>query len=132
MSSPTFPRTGFTPPDSPSTDSSDDDGGATPQTVRRKVRIPLEVDDDDDDMGEMVGPGTSTGMMDSDDEDEAIINESLGYSSFYGSSRYGGSRPLGSHFDDEDEDEQNDSSDGEEDDGLVEILVPGKKPSTPH
>ncbi|KAL2005756.1 hypothetical protein VTN00DRAFT_10249 [Thermoascus crustaceus] len=137
MSSPTFPSSGFTPPGSPSTNSSDDDDEGTAEAVRRKVRIPLEVDDDDDDMGEMVGPGTSTGsgLTDSDDEDEAIINESLGYSNFFGPSRYGlggRSRILGSHFDDDDDDEQNDSSDGEEDDGLVEILVPGRKSSASH
>lgn len=136
LSSPTFPRTGFTPPGSPSTASSDDVDEGTPEAVRRTVRIPLEVDDDendDDDMGEMVTPTAGPDMMDSDDEDEAIINESMGYETFYGSSRYGG---LGrshikdgngrSHFD-KDIDGQNDSSDGEEDDGLVEILFPGRK-----
>ncbi|PCH00523.1 SIT4 phosphatase-associated protein family [Penicillium occitanis (nom. inval.)] len=129
-SSPTF-HTGFTPPGSPSTNSSDDTSGDPRETVRRKVRIPLEVEDDDDDeMGEMVGPGSGSGsgMMDSDEEEEAIINESLGYSNLFGAGRYGGfSRAYGrsgqSSFDDDDDD--NDSSDGE--DGLVEILVPGRK-----
>lgn len=82
-------------------------------------------------MGEMVGPSLSvgSGMMDSDEEDEAIINESLGYSNLFSVGKYKGyhgSHALGSNFDDED---QNDSSDGE-DDGLVEILVPGRKSST--
>ncbi|KAJ6101054.1 hypothetical protein N7499_000684 [Penicillium canescens] len=126
--SPTFPNSGFSPPDSLSTNSSEDEGDSHAASVRRQVRVPLEVDDDDDDeMGEMVGP-SSMGMIDSDDEDEAIINESLGYSNLSGPGRYSGfrrSRAVSSHYDDE----QNDSSDGE-DDGLVEILVPGRKSST--
>jgi SIT4-associating protein SAP185/190 len=137
LSSPTFPRTGFTPPGSPSTGSSDDADEGTPEAVRRKVRIPLEVDDDDegeeDDMGEMVGPSSGHDMIDSDDETEAIMNESFGYSNLFGTSRYGevgrshirdnSRRP---HFN-ADADDHNDSSDGEEDDGLVEILFPGRK-----
>lgn len=125
--SPTFPTSGFSPPDSLSTNSSDDDGDGHSGAVRRETRVPLEVEDEDDDMGEMVGPSAS-GMIDSDDEDEAIINESLGYSNLPAQSRYSGfrrSRAVGSHFDDD----HNDSSDGE-DDGLVEILVPGRKSST--
>ena len=64
-------------------------------------------------------------MMDSDEEEDAILNESLGYPELgpgqyksFRSSRLGHS-PFG--------DDQNDSSEGE-DEGLVEILVPGKKP----
>ncbi|KAA8648737.1 uncharacterized protein ATNIH1004_004622 [Aspergillus tanneri] len=123
FSSPTFPESGFSPPDSLSSNS-DDDGKARAQGVRRKERVPLEVDDDDDDMGEMVGPSSGGDMMDSDEEDEAIINESLGYPDL-GPGRYKsfrrsrmGPSPFG--------DDPNDSSDGE-DDGLVEILVPGRK-----
>lgn len=89
--------------------------------------MPLEVEAEDDEMGEMVGPNAS-GMIGSDDEDEAIINESLGYSNLPAQSRYSGfgrPRAVSSHFDDD----QNDSSDGE-DGGLVEILVPGRKSST--
>lgn len=126
--SPTFPTSGFSPPDSLSTNSSDDDDDGRSEAVRRRARVPLEVEEDeDDDMGEMVGPSAS-GMIDSDDEDEAIINESLGYSDLPAQTRYSGlSRPraVSSHFDDD----QNDSSDGE-DEGLVEILVPGRKSST--
>ncbi|KAJ5101678.1 hypothetical protein NUU61_003900 [Penicillium alfredii] len=125
--SPTFPDSGFSPPDSLSTNSSEDDGDGRTEAVRRRVRVPLEVEDDDDEMGEMVAP-TASGMVDSDDEDEAIINESLGYSNLSGPERYNNlrrSRAVSSHFDDE----QNDSSDGE-DEGLVEILVPGRKSST--
>jgi SIT4-associating protein SAP185/190 len=126
-SSPTF-HTGFTPPGSPSTNSSDEAVGEPKETVRRKVRVPLEVDDDDE-MGEMVGPSSGEVLMDSDEEEEAIINESLGYSNFFGANRYGEfRRSYGrngqSSFDDDDEDDD-DSSDGE--DGLVEILVPGRK-----
>ncbi|CRG84741.1 SIT4-associating protein SAP185 [Talaromyces islandicus] len=117
--SPTF-HTGFTPPRSPSTNSSDEAAEELNETVRRKVRVPLEVDDDDDEYGEF----RSAEMRDSDEEEEAIINESLGYSSFFGPSRYGGyNRSYGR--DGFDNDEGNDSSDGE--DGLVEILVPGRK-----
>ncbi|KAJ9487673.1 hypothetical protein VN97_g5643 [Penicillium thymicola] len=126
--SPTFPESGFSPPDSLSTNSSEDEGDGHAESVRRQVRVPLEVEDDDDDeMGEMVGP-SGIGTMDSDDEDEAIINESLGYSNLSGPARYNNirrSRAVSSHY----EDEQNDSSDGE-DDGLVEIVVPGRKSST--
>ncbi|KAJ5089642.1 SIT4 phosphatase-associated protein family [Penicillium argentinense] len=125
--SPTFPESGFSPPDSLSDNSSDEDGHGHSESVRRRDRVPLEVDEDDDEMGEMVAP-SATGMIDSDDEDEAIINESLGYSNHPGQNRYTGfrrPRAVSSHFDDE----QNDSSDGE-DDGLVEILVPGRKSST--
>ena len=123
----TFPESGFSPPDSLSSNSSDDDGDSHAEAMRRHVRVPLEVEDDDDEMGEMVGPNAS-GMLDSDEEDEAIINESLGYSNLPAPSRYTGfrrSRAVSSDFDDD----QNDSSDGE-DDGLVEILVPGRKSST--
>jgi SIT4-associating protein SAP185/190 len=126
MASPTFPESGFSPPDSLS-NSSDEDGDGRSEAVRRNVRVPLEVEDEDDEMGEMVGP-SAAGMIDSDDEDEAIINESLGYSNLPGQTRYSGfrrPRAVSSHFDDD----QNDSSDGE-DDGLVEILVPGRKSST--
>lgn len=134
LSSPTFPRTGFTPPGSPSTNSSDEVVDGSTEAVRRKVRIPLEVDDDDDEMGEMVAPSSGADLMDSDEEEEAIINESLGYASFFGPSRYGGfSRSYskderGRSIFDDDGDEHNDSSDGE-DDGLVEILVPRRKSS---
>ncbi|KAL4942519.1 hypothetical protein BDV06DRAFT_211789 [Aspergillus oleicola] len=123
VSSPTFPESGFSPSDSFSTGSSDegDDFGGS---RRRKERVPLEVDDDDDDMGEMVGPSMESHMLDSDDEEDAILNESLGYPELgpgqyksFRTSRMGQS-PFG--------DDQNDSS-GEEDEGLVEILVPGKK-----
>lgn len=130
-SSPTF-HTGFTPPGSPSTNSSDEAAGEPKETVRRKVRVPLEVEDDDDDdeMGELVGPSSGSGLLDSDEEEEAIINESLGYANFFGGNRYGGfRRSYGrngqSSFDDDDDDDDDDSSDGE--DGLVEILVPGRK-----
>lgn len=126
--SPTFPTSGFSPPDSLSTNSSDDDDDDDQsESVRQRARVPLEVEEDeDDDMGEMVGPSAS-GMIDSDDEDEAIINESLGYSNLPAQTRYSGfrrSRAVSSHFDDD----EDDSSDGE-DEGLVEILVPGRKSS---
>ncbi|KAG2027221.1 hypothetical protein GB937_000959 [Aspergillus fischeri] len=127
FSSPTFPESGFSPPDSMSTNSSDDDGEGRVD-MRRKERVPLEVDDDEDDMGEMVGPSLGSEMLDSDEEDEAIMNESLGYPDL-GPGRYRsfrrsqfGPSPFG-------DDDDNDSSDGE-DDGLVEILVPGRKSST--
>ncbi|KAL5340477.1 SIT4 phosphatase-associated protein-domain-containing protein [Aspergillus crustosus] len=122
VASPTFPDSGFSPSDSFSAGSSDEDndfGGSR----QRKARVPLEVDDDDDDMGEMVGPSMDSHMMDSDEE-EAILSESLGYPELgeghyknFRTSRLGHS-PFG--------DDQNDSSE-EEDEGLVEILVPGKK-----
>ncbi|RAL17556.1 Sit4-associated protein [Aspergillus homomorphus CBS 101889] len=128
FSSPTFPESGFSPPDSFSTNSSDDDGEGRTEGMRRTERVPLEVEDDDDDMGEMVGPSADPRMMDSDEEDEAIMNESLGYPDL-GPGRYMGfsrSRMGASPFGGDDD---NDSSDGE-DDGLVEILVPGRKSST--
>ncbi|KAJ5482759.1 hypothetical protein N7539_006205 [Penicillium diatomitis] len=121
----TFPDTVFSPPDSFSPNSSEEEGDGRGEGVRRRVRVPLEVEDDDEEMGEMIGP--NAGGMDSDEEDEAIINESLGYSNLPGQMRYSGffqSPGSGSHYDDD-----QDSSDGE-DEGLVEILVPGRKPST--
>ncbi|KAL4891917.1 SIT4 phosphatase-associated protein-domain-containing protein [Aspergillus ambiguus] len=124
LSSPTFPESGFSPPDSFSNSSEEGEEGRT-EGHRRTERVPLEVDEDEDDMGEMVGPSLGSGMMDSDEEDEAIMNESLGYPDL-GAGRYKNfrqSRIGGSPFGDDD---QNDSSDGE-DDGLVEILVPGRK-----
>lgn len=83
-------------------------------------------------MGEMVGPSMGSEVMDSDEEEEAIINESLGYSSFFGPGRYGG---LGRSYSKDSshsflDDEAEDSSDGEEEEGLVEIQVPGKKTPT--
>ncbi|RHZ72222.1 hypothetical protein CDV55_108477 [Aspergillus turcosus] len=126
FSSSTFPESGFSPPDSMSTNSSDDDGEGRVD-MRRKERVPLEVDDDEDDMGEMVGPSLGSEMLDSDEEDEAIMNESLGYPDL-GPGRYRSFRrsQFGpSPFGDDDDD---DSSDGE-DEGLVEILVPGRKSS---
>ncbi|KKK19611.1 extragenic suppressor of kinetochore protein [Aspergillus rambellii] len=126
FASPTFPDSGFSPSDSFSTGSSDD-GDDMMGTRRRKERVPLEVDDDEDDMGEMVGPSFGSDMMDSDEEDEAVLNESLGYPEL-GSGQYKsfrGSRMGHSPFGN---DEQSDSSDGE-DDGLVEILVPGRRSS---
>lgn len=123
-----FPHTGFTHPESPSTNSSDEDTQENAESIRRSnVRIPLEVDDEDDEMGEMVAPGSSGGMIDSDEEDEAIINESLGYANFYSAKKYGGYRERERSMFDDDADDH-DSSDGE-DEGLVEILVPGKKQS---
>lgn len=125
--SPTFPDSEFSPSDSFDTNSSDEDGDGQAESMRRRGRVPLEVDEDDDEMGEMVGPNAS-GTFDSDEEDEAIINESLGYSNFPAPNRYTGfrrSRAVSGNY----EEEQNDSSDGE-DDGLVEILVPGRKSST--
>ncbi|KAJ5225652.1 hypothetical protein N7468_006877 [Penicillium chermesinum] len=121
-----FPESGFSPPDSMSSGSSDG-GEGQGESTRRRVRVPLEFEEDEDEMGEMVGP-SATGTIESDEEEDAIINESLGYSNLTGPNRYSGfrrSRDLGTHFDDE----NNDSSDGE-DDGLVEILVPGRKSST--
>lgn len=122
-----FPESGFSPPDSLSSNSSEGDGEGQGESLRTRVRVPLEVEDDDDEMGEMVGP-SATGLIDSDEEEEAIINESLGYSNLTGPNRYSGLRRSGdpsAHA----EDEANDSSDGE-DDGLVEIQVPGRKSST--
>lgn len=122
--SPTFPETRFSPPGSFSANSPDEQQQQQNQQ-RGNQAAGGEDDDDDDEMGEMVGPSVGTSMMaaDSDDEDEAIINESLGYPSL-GANRfkeYAGS-PYG------EDDGQNDSSDGEEE-GLVEILVPGRKNS---
>jgi SIT4-associating protein SAP185/190 len=93
------------------------------------MHVPLHVGDDDDEMGEMVGPTAGSDMLDSDDEDEAIMNESLGYPDTganryknFRKSHFGSASPFG-------DDDQNDSSDGE-DEGLVEILVPGRKSSS--
>lgn len=86
-----------------------------------KRRMPLDIDDEDDDeeMGEMVGP-SGEGFGDSDEDDESL-GEPLDFS------KYGIGRPIGGDGQSDDaEEDQQDESDGE-DEGLVEIMVPGKK-----
>ncbi|EEH20909.1 hypothetical protein PABG_03140 [Paracoccidioides brasiliensis Pb03] len=113
-----------------SSNSSDDGDELSTEAVQRKVRLPLEVDDDEDEMGDIVSPNTEIVSTYSDEEDETIVGEPLGYSSFFESAHYGGTsgtriRSVGGRlFQSED---RHDSSDDEEDDGLVEILVPGRK-----
>lgn len=100
--------------------------------------------DDDDDMGEMVGPSAESNSLNSDsdddfggghnngkDNDHTNFGKSLGYPNFFGG---GFGRRSGIDTDEAPSsslhesvaDERNDSSEGE-DDGLVEILVPGRK-----
>ncbi|KAF3481364.1 SIT4-Associating protein ser/thr phosphatase [Arthroderma uncinatum] len=106
--------------------SSDEDGSLPMESVERKFRLPVDAFDDDDEMGDMVGPSTSY----SDEDDETIIQEALGYSTFLGSGHtledtgYPEERELTP-----DSARDQDNSDGE-DDGLVEILVPGKRSVT--
>ncbi|KAG5295005.1 SIT4-associating protein SAP190 [Histoplasma ohiense] len=116
-----------------SSNSSDEGDELSTEAVQRKGRLPLEVDDDDtDEMGDIVGPHTELVSTYSDEEDGTLVGEPLGYSNFFESAPYGGStsgtrmRNAGGNvlLDSKD---RNDSSDGEEDDGLVEILVPGRK-----
>ncbi|EFR03850.1 kinetochore protein 1 extragenic suppressor [Nannizzia gypsea CBS 118893] len=107
--------------------SSDEDGSLPMESVERKFRLPVDAFDDDDEMGDMVGPSTSY----SDEDDETIIQEALGYSTFLGSDHHG---LDGSVYPEEreltpDSARGQDNSDGE-DDGLVEILVPGKRSVT--
>ncbi|KAK2736606.1 hypothetical protein FQN57_000723 [Myotisia sp. PD_48] len=111
-----------------SSSSSDEDGGDPVESVERKFRLPVDVfddDDDDDETTDMVGPSTS---YSDDDDDETIIREALGYSSFFSSDRSLGD-PISSHDGDFIPDsEHQENSDGE-DDGFVEILVPGRRPT---
>ncbi|OAX84567.1 hypothetical protein ACJ72_01066 [Emergomyces africanus] len=119
-----------------SSNSSDEGDEMSTEAVQRKVRLPLEVDDDDDadEMGDIVGAPANTELVSaySDEEDETLVGEPLGYSNFFESTRYGSSGASGTRIRSgadlllESED-RNDSSDGEEDDGLVEILVPRRK-----
>ncbi|EZF45400.1 hypothetical protein H112_01572 [Trichophyton rubrum D6] len=107
--------------------SSDEDGSLPMESVERKFRLPVDAFDDDDEMGDMVGPSTSY----SDEDDETIIQEALGYSTFLDSDHHG---LDGSVYPEEreltpDSARGQDNSDGE-DDGLVEILVPGKRSVT--
>ncbi|KAK2797119.1 hypothetical protein FQN50_009310 [Emmonsiellopsis sp. PD_5] len=118
-----------------SSNSSDEGGEESAEAVQRKFRLPLEVDDEDpDDMGDIIGPNNEiVSAYSDDDEDETLVGEPIGYSHFFDSTRYGSSSGIGRRsggggdllFESED---RHDSSDGEEDDGLVEILVPGRKP----
>jgi SIT4-associating protein SAP185/190 len=142
-SSPPFPRSSFTPPGSSSSNSSND--GDSNETIRRNVRLPLEIDDidDDDDMGEMVAPSAeSNSFSDSDDDfgggqnnskeyDHTSFGKSLGYPQFFGGgfgrrNQFDVDEGHSSSLHESGADERTDSSDGE-DDGLVEILVPGRK-----
>ncbi|PGG99970.1 hypothetical protein AJ80_09256 [Polytolypa hystricis UAMH7299] len=113
-----------------SSDSSDGEvDTSTEEAVQRKYRLPLEVDDEGpDEMDQIVGSALNIASASSSDEDEeALIDESLGFSSYF--ARYaasprreissGGDILLGSE-------ERHDSSDGEEE-GLVEILVPARR-----
>ncbi|KAM5445548.1 sporulation-induced protein [Microsporum audouinii] len=109
-------------------DSSSDEEGSLPmESVERKFRLPVDAFDDDDEMGDMVGPSTSY----SDEDDETIIQEALGYSTFLGSDHHtlGGSGYPEDRELTPDSARGQDNSDGE-DDGLVEILVPGRKSVT--
>ncbi|OJD16400.1 hypothetical protein AJ78_03430 [Emergomyces pasteurianus Ep9510] len=116
-----------------SSNSSDEGDEMSTEAVQRKVRLPLEVDDDDtDEMGDIVGPAKTERASASSDEDEALIGEPLGYSNFFEGTRYGSSSAPGTGLRSGGDlliasDDRDDSSDGEEDDGLVEILVPGRK-----
>lgn len=83
-----------------------------------------DFDDDDEDIGDMITPAggiASTYDNDEEDSDDGLITAPLGYSSFLGNSHYlsGGSKGASLSED------MTNSSD-EEDDGLVEIMVPGK------
>ncbi|PGH36879.1 SIT4-associating protein [[Emmonsia] crescens] len=115
-----------------SSNSSDEGDELSTEAVQRKVRLPLEVDDDDtDEMADIVGPNAELVSAYSDEEDETLVGEPLGYSNFFDGARYAsgasgtGIRSGGNML--LDSEDRNDSSDGEEDDGLVEILVPGRK-----
>lgn len=126
-SSPPSFLTSFHEPSGYSSSSSDD--GEAIESVRSKTRVPLDMyddDDDDEDIGDMIGP-TSSYSDNDDDDDETIIREALGYSTFLAPGTLPGDGSSGML----DSTERNDSSDGE-DEGLVEILVPGKRaPSGP-
>lgn len=99
-------------------------------------------------MGEMVGPSTGSLNSDSDDDfggghnnsskadnNDNSDNKSHGKSSGYPNFFAGGfGRRIGIDIDERPSslhksvaDERNDSSEGEDDDGLVEILAPGRK-----
>jgi SIT4-associating protein SAP185/190 len=132
-SPPTFHHSGFARSNSYSSNSSEEDGDESIEAVRRKVRLPLEIDDEEpDEIGDMAGPGAGLASAYSDDEDEALVGESLGYSSFFGAAGYAGAHGSGIIGGDDlllEPDGRTDSSDGEEDDGLVEILVPSRRPT---
>ncbi|KAL2365819.1 hypothetical protein RJZ56_001274 [Blastomyces dermatitidis] len=133
-SSPPSSLSNFPQVHSYSSNSSDDgDDPSTEEAVQRKVRLPLEVDDEDaDEMGDIIGPNAELVSAYSDEEDETLVGEPLAYSNFFGSVPFGssasGSRFRGAGVDIlHGSEDRHDSSDGEEDDGLVEILVPGRK-----
>ncbi|KAL1959304.1 hypothetical protein VTO42DRAFT_2491 [Malbranchea cinnamomea] len=105
-----------------SSSSSDGDG---PEVGRPSTRRGVDIDEFDDDMGDMVAPtaGIATAYDDDEDSDDGLITEPLGYSSLLGSSYYPGDPTTSGLHESED---HIDSSDEDEDDGLVEIVVPGK------
>nr|KMM64977.1 extragenic suppressor of kinetochore protein 1 [Coccidioides posadasii RMSCC 3488] len=109
----------FQPPSAYSSSSSDDDESI--EAVQRNYRLPLEVYDDDDEVGDMVEPPTGFSSYSDDDDEETLIRETIGYSDFFGRERYANSTTLSSN-----NSGQHDNSD-DEDEGLVEILVPGRR-----
>ena len=107
---------GFQPSSAYSSSSSDDD--ETIEAVQRNYRLPLEVYDDDE-IGDMVAPSAGFGSFSDDDEDEeTLIRETIGYSDFFGPGHYIDGTSLSPA------DTQNSD---DEDEGLVEILVPGRR-----
>lgn len=81
-------------------------------------------EEDDVDIGDMVVPTAGIASVYDDDEedsDDGLISEPLGYSSFLGDPHYLGGGSNGERV----SEEKTNSSD-EDDDGLVEIMVPGK------
>lgn len=108
----------FQPPSAYSSSSSDND--ETIEAVQRNYRLPLEVYDDDEELGDMVAPPPAgfSSYSDDDEDEETLIRETIGYSDFFGPGRYTDGTGLSPA------DAQNSDDD---DEGLVEILVPGRR-----
>lgn len=111
----------FQPPSAYSSSSSDDD--ETIEAVQRNYRLPLEVYDDDEELADIVAPPPAGlgSYSDEDEDEETLIRETIGYSDFFGPGRYTdgtGLSPAGTPNSDED------------DEGLVEISVPGRRTSS--
>lgn len=87
-----------------------------------------DFDEDDEDIGDMVVPTAGVASVYDDveeDSDDGLISEPLGYSSFLGDSHC----PGGGNSNGETIPEEKAASSDEDDDGLVEIMVPGKSKS---
>ncbi|KAI1988384.1 sporulation-induced protein [Ophidiomyces ophidiicola] len=100
--------------------SSSSEGDETIEAVQRNYRLPLEVYDDDD-LSHIPPPAAGFCSYSDDEDEETLIRETIGYSEFFGPECYANNNAMSS---------TNSGPTGnsdDEDEGLVEILVPGRR-----